>query len=126
METTCTNCKKEVDALKAKCAACGLTLTLEPDEARRARSLRMPSLGALLFTQGWTLGARTYLLFLLSLIPVVGLGVLVVAVLFGRRLSWKHGEWASWEEFEERMHWLDLLSFAWVGILAIGWLFLRK
>ncbi len=126
METTCTNCKLEVDALKAKCAACGLTLVLEPDEAKRARSLRMPSLGALLFTQGWTLGARTYLLFLLSLIPVVGIGVLVVAVLFGRRLSWKHGEWASWEEFEERMHWLDLLSFAWIGIVAIAWLFLRK
>ncbi len=112
--------------MKAKCAACGLTLVLEPDEAKRARSLRMPSLGALLFTQGWTLGARTYLLFLLSLIPVVGLGALVIAVLFGRRLSWKHGEWASWEEFEERMHWLDLLSFVWIGILAIIWLFLRK
>jgi len=126
MQTTCTNCKLEVDALKAKCAACGLTLTLEPDEARRARSLRMPSLGALLFTQGWTLGARTYLLFLLSLIPVVGVGVLIVSVLFGRRLSWKHGEWASWEEFEERMHWLDLMSFVWIGILAIVWIFLRK
>lgn len=126
METICTNCKLEVDALKAKCAACGLTLVLEPDEAKRARSLRMPSLGALLFTQGWTLGARTYLLFLLSLIPVVGIGVLIVAVLFGRRLSWKHGEWASWEEFEERMHWLDLMSFVWIGILAIAWIFLRK
>jgi len=126
METTCSNCKLEVDALKAKCAACGLTLTLEPDEARRARSLRMPSLGALLFTQGFTLGARTYLLFLLSLIPVVGIGVLIVSVLFGRRLSWKHGEWGSWEEFEERMRWLDLMAIAWVGVLGGTWLFLRK
>lgn len=126
MQTTCSSCKKEVDALRAKCAACGLTLMLEPGEKTRARSLRMPSLGALLFTQGWTLGARTYLLFLLSLIPVVGVGVLIVGVLFGRRLSWKHGEWASWEEFEERMKWLDLMAIAWVGILGAIWLFLRK
>ncbi len=126
MQTTCSSCKKEVDALRAKCAACGLTLVLEPIEKTRARSLRMPSLGALLFTQGWTLGARTYLMFLLSLVPFVGIGVLVVAVLFGRRLSWKHGEWASWEEFEERMRWLDLMAIAWVGILGAIWLFLRK
>ena len=99
---------------------------LEPSEAARARSLRTPSLGALLFTQGWTLGARTYLLFLLSLIPVVGFGVLVIGVLFGRRISWKHGGWASWEEFEERMRLLDILSFLWIALLAASWYFLRK
>ncbi len=126
MQTTCSSCKVNVDALKANCAACGLTLTLEPDEARRARSLRMPSLGALLFTQGWTLGARTYLLFLLSLIPIVGIGVLIVSVIFGRRMSWKHGEWTSWEAFEERMRTLDLIAIAWIGMLGAIWLLLRK
>jgi len=93
-------------------------LVMEPDEERRARYLRIPSLGALLFTQGWAFGARLYGWFLLSLIPVFGLIALFVCVAFGRRWSWKHGSWGSWEEFIARMRLLDGIALAWVILLA--------
>jgi hypothetical protein len=114
---TCESCKAEVEAWNVRCGSCGFHLVLEPDEARRARYLRGPSIGALFFTQGWALGARLYVWFVLSLIPVVGLAVLIFALLFGRRWSWKHGGWKDWKEFTMRMKWLDILGVLWIGFL---------
>ena len=81
MKKTCADCKKQVEEWNEKCGGCGFTLVIEPDEKRRARYLRGPSLGALLWTQGWTFGARLYLWFLLSLIPIVGFVALFACLL---------------------------------------------
>ncbi|NBS41696.1 hypothetical protein EBS80_03465 [bacterium] len=126
MESTCANCKAEIDALKAKCHACGIELIVEPSEVARAKSLRRPSLGALFFTQGFALGSRLYGWFLLSLIPIVGFVALAALVVFGRRWSWKRGGWTDWKEFESRMRLLDALAAVWIIGLLIGWWALRK
>ena len=106
------------------CGHCGWHLVLEPSEKVRERYLRVPSLGALLFTQGWALGARLYVWFLLALLPVVGIVMLVLCTLFGRRWSWKYGGWPSWEAFQSRMRLLDALGVAWVVILlTVYWVF---
>lgn len=101
-------------------------MSLEPEEKSQAQYLRRPSLGALFFTQGWTLGARLYLLFLLSLIPIVGIPVLVVCVLFGRRLSWKFGGWSDWGEFTKWMRIMDIVGAAWLVLLAVIYFFSRN
>ncbi len=115
---TCQQCKQQVELWNKQCGSCGFHLVLEPDEVRQARYLRGPSLGAMLFTQGWAFGARLYLWFLLSFVPVVGLIVLFALLIFGRRWSWKHGAWASWDEFTKRMRLLDLIAVIWVLILV--------
>lgn len=116
---TCSQCKIDVEEWNQRCGGCGVHLVLEPDEKQRLRYLRGPSLGALLFTQGWTFGARLYVWFLFSLIPVFGIVALFVCLFFGRRWSWKYGGWASWEEFKARMRLLDGLSIAWVLLLIV-------
>ncbi len=100
-------------------------LVLEPDEDVRARYLRSPSLGALLFTQGWAFGSRLYVWFLISLIPGVGLVALFACIFFGRRWSWKQGGWASWEEFTKRMKLMDVLAVVWILFLLAGYLVAR-
>jgi hypothetical protein len=103
-----------------------MRLVMEPEEAARARYLRGPSLGALLWTQGYAFGARLYLWFLLSLIPIAGVVALVALVMFGRRWSWGRGGWASWEEFQDRMRLLDMIGICWVLTLAIIYFLARK
>ncbi|MFA4845191.1 MAG: hypothetical protein WC654_01385 [Patescibacteria group bacterium] len=125
MSKTCTSCKNAVEAWNEQCRACGFTLVLEPDEKRRARFLRGPALGALLFTQGWTFGARVYFWFLISLIPVVGIAALILCVIFGRRWSWKYGGWSDWGEFVKRMRVMDAIGLCWVAILAWAYLYVR-
>jgi hypothetical protein len=122
---TCASCKHEVEEWNERCGGCGFTLELVPDEKRKARFLRGPSLGALLFTQGWALGARVYFWFLLSLIPVVGIAVLIVCVLFGRRWSWKFGGWESWEAFQSRMRLMDMVGVVWVAVLVGVYFYFR-
>jgi len=125
MNQTCTSCQREVEAWNEKCGGCGFTLELVPDDLRKARYLRTPALGALLFTQGWAFGARLYFWFLLSLVPVFGLIALFVGVFFGRRLSWKYGGWADWEEFTNRMKIMDLIGVAWIFILGAIYFYAR-
>ncbi len=118
MQTTCKQCKDQVDIWNKSCGSCGFHLVLEPDEAVRARYLKGPSLGALLFTQGWAFGARMYVWFLVSLIPVFGLIALFACLFFGRRLSWKQGGWSSWQEFQSRMKVMDIIGGVWIAILV--------
>ncbi|MBI4435759.1 hypothetical protein HY630_03745 [Candidatus Uhrbacteria bacterium] len=125
MNRTCVSCKREVEEWNEKCGGCGFTLELVPDERRKARFLRGPSMGALLFTQGWTFGARLYFWFLISLIPAFGLVALGVCVVFGRRLSWKHGGWSDWEEFQARMRLMDIVGMVWVAMLLGAYLWAR-
>ncbi len=122
---TCADCKNIVEEWNERCGKCGVHLVFEPDEKRKARYLRGPSFGALLFTQGWTMGARLYLWFLFSLIPVFGLVALFVCLFFGRRWSWKHGGWTSWEEFQSRMRLLDGIGIIWVVLLISIYLWRR-
>lgn len=122
----CKQCQHQIDLWNKTCASCGFHLVLEPDEAVRAKYLHGPSLGAMLFTQGWTLGARLYLWFLLSLVPVIGIAVLILCLFFGRNWSWKYGGWKSWSEFQARMKWLDLIAVIWVIILAGVYLWVRS
>lgn len=122
---TCASCKREVEAWNEKCGACGFTLELVPDDRRKARYLRGPSLGALLFTQGWTFGSRLYFWFLISLIPVLGLMALFICLFFGRRLSWKYGGWSDWEEYVARMRFMDAVGVVWVLILVGAYLWVR-
>lgn len=126
MNKTCTSCKAEVEIWNKKCGGCGYTLVLQPDEARRAQYLKTPSLGALLWTQGWTFGARLYLLFLLSLVPLAGFVVLFVCLIYGRRLSWKYGGWEDWSSFQERMRLLDAISLLWIIGVMVGYFYLRS
>jgi len=125
MKQTCTSCKQEVEAWNEKCGACGFTLELVPDDQKKARYLRTPALGALLFTQGWTLGSRMYFWFLLSLIPIVGIVALMISIFFGRRLSWKYGGWSDWNEFTKRMKYMDMLGIVWLVILGVVYLSAR-
>ncbi len=115
---SCIECKQFVDDWNERCGQCGFHLVLEPDEVERARFLRGPALGALLFTQGWMFGARLYVWFLISLIPGVGLVALFAGVFFGRRWSWKRGGFANWNEFRQRMRILDILAISWVVLLV--------
>ncbi|MBI2485025.1 hypothetical protein HYW18_02685 [Candidatus Uhrbacteria bacterium] len=125
-DPVCQNCKALVEEWNKKCGACGVHLVMEPAEAVRARYLRGPSLGALLWTQGWAFGARLYVWFLLSLVPIAGIVALVVLVLFGRRWSWKRGGWASWEEFQDRMRLLDAIGVCWIATLVIIYFIARE
>lgn len=126
MTKTCPECKVLVKEWNEKCQGCGFTLVLEPDDVARARYLRGPSLGALLWTQGWAVGARTYLWFLASLIPIVGIAALIVLTLFGRRMSWARGSWASWAEFQKRMRLMDAIGVAWILILVAVYFLVRR
>jgi hypothetical protein len=125
MNATCTSCKREVEEWNERCKSCGFTLELVPDQRRKARYLRGPSLGALLFTQGWAFGARLYAWFLLSLVPVVGIVALFACLFFGRRWSWKYGGWSDWDEFQNRMRLMDMIGVVWVAILAGLYLYAR-
>lgn len=126
MEKLCVSCQSKVDEWNEKCRGCGYVLVLEPEEKIQAKYLRTPSLGALFFTQGWTLGARLYIPFLLSLIPIVGLPVLFVCVLFGRRLSWKFGGWSDWLEFQKWMRIMDIVGVVWILILVGVYFWFKK
>lgn len=126
MPKICSSCQTKVEDWNEECLDCGYTLILEPEEKTRAKYLRTPSLGALFFTQGWTLGARLYLLFLLSLIPIVGIPVLVVCVLIGRRLSWKFGSWSDWQEFQKWMKIMDVIGIAWIVLLIVVYFIFKK
>ena len=118
-EATCKGCKQQVELWNKNCRGCGFVLVLEPEEKIKQRYLRGPALGALLWTQGWTFGARLYLWFVLSLIPVFGLIALFACLFFGRRWAWKAGGWSDWDEFTERMKLMDALSIVWiVGLLG--------
>jgi hypothetical protein len=125
MHKSCKNCKDKVDLWNKECAGCGYKLVLEPEEEIKKRYLKTPSLGALLFTQGWTFGARLYFWFILSLIPAIGIAALVLCVMFGRRWSWKHGGWSSWEAFQERMRLMDFLGVMWITFLGIFYIIAR-
>jgi len=119
-EETCKQCKASVEAWNERCRECGYHLILEPNERRKARYLRRPSIGALFWTQGWTVGARLYLWFVLSLMPVIGIVALVACTLFGRRWSWKYGGWQDWDTFTERMRLMDILATVWiVGLIGV-------
>ena len=125
MNKTCKTCKKKVEIWNKQCKGCGFTLVLQPEEELKARYLRTPSLGALLFTQGWAFGARLYVWFLISLVPVVGIVALFATLFFGRRWSWKHGGWANWDEFKDRMKLMDTIGIIWIVILLIGYVSAR-
>jgi|SRR3989338_6682352 len=122
----CEHCLASIKQLEKECRTCGFQITVEPTKQVRERFLRVPSLGALLFTQGWTLGARLYLWFVISLIPIAGLAALVACVIFGRRWSWKYGGWRNWETFERRMKILDGIGIIWIIILGISYFFFKK
>ena len=122
---SCPDCSRAVRELQERCRGCGFNIIIEPKAKARARYLRGPSLGALFFTQGWALGARQYLWFVLSLIPIVGVAALIICTLFGRRLSWKTGGWSSWNEYHRRMRLLDIISVIWVIILVVVYLTVR-
>lgn len=126
MNKTCKQCRIQVEEWNERCGGCGFTLVLEPDEKQRARYLRGPSLGALLWTQGWTFGARLYVWFLLSLIPIAGFVALFACLFFGRRWAWKYGGFSDWEEFKSRMRLLDVLAAIWICGVMIGYLYLRS
>ncbi|PJA46735.1 hypothetical protein CO172_03640 [Candidatus Uhrbacteria bacterium CG_4_9_14_3_um_filter_36_7] len=114
----CIQCQKIVEEANKVCTACGYHLVFEPNQEKQAKYLRGPSLGALFFTQGWAFGARLYLWFILSLIPFFGFVVLFVLFFFGRRLSWKSGSWASWQDFEQRMALMDKIAIGWILLLV--------
>lgn len=124
-KTNCPDCKLLVKEWNEKCGGCGYKVVLEPEAKTRAIYLRRPSLGALLWTQGWALGGRAYLWFVISLIPVVGVAALIILTIFGRRISWERGSWASWEEFQSRMRLLDILGVVWI-LLLVGVYFLAR
>ena len=125
MKQVCKQCRHLVEQWDKTCAGCGFHLALVPDEQIQEQYLKTPSLGALLFTQGWTFGARLYVWFLLSLIPGVGLVVLFACLVYGRRWSWKYGGWASWQEYTDRMKTMDYVGMIWVGILLATYLYAR-
>ena len=124
----CESCEALLHEWQERCRDCGVGVTPvnQEEEERKKSYLRWPSLGALLWTQGFSFGARLYILFIMSLIPVVGFAALGVAFLFGRKRSWKYGQWDSWQEFTQRMRLLDMLGAAWVAILITVYFFFRS
>ncbi|HBP00524.1 MAG: hypothetical protein UU48_C0008G0021 [Candidatus Uhrbacteria bacterium GW2011_GWF2_41_16] len=125
MKKSCDLCKAKIEDWNKHCAKCGFTLVLEPDKKIQERFLRCPSLGAILWTQGWSFGARLYFWFFLSLIPLFGFIILFLLFLFGRRWSWKYGGWGSWEEYQSRMRFLDLIGGIWFLGLGVVYLWIR-
>lgn len=124
----CESCEALFHEWQERCRDCGIAVSgvsTEQEEIKKSY-LRIPSLGALLWTQGWTFGARLYVLFLMSLIPGVGFVALGVAFLFGRKLSWKYGSWDNWQTFTQRMRILDMLGAAWVAVLILIYFFFRS
>jgi hypothetical protein len=126
MKKACLACQAKLEEWHEVCDGCGYTVVLEPEEKIRAQYLRTPALGALFFTQGWFLGARLYILFALSLIPIVGIPLLVIGITVGRRLSWKFGGWSDWNEFQQRMRLLDLLGIVWLASLVVIYFVFKK
>jgi hypothetical protein len=122
----CPDCKTLVKEWNKKCEGCGYKLVLEPEAEARASYLRRPSLGALLWTQGWAFGARTYLWFVVSLVPIVGVAALIILVIFGRRISWSRGGWASWDEFQSRMKMMDVIGVIWILMLVVIYFLARS
>ena len=125
MKKKCKECKEHVEIWNKQCQGCGFTLVLEPDEDRKAKYLKTPSLGAMLFTQGWAIGARLYVWFLISVIPIAGFVALFACLFFGRRWSWQQGGWSSWEEYQKRMRLLDGVAIVWVLALLAVYLYVR-
>jgi len=66
-----------------------------------------------------------YLLFVISLIPGVGISALIIGAIFGRRLSWKFGSWGSWQEYTSRMRLLDIIGIVWICLLGFVYLYFR-
>ncbi len=125
MNQVCTQCHKVVEEWNKKCGSCGFHLVMVPDEQLQDQYLKTPSLGALLFTQGWAFGSRLYVWFLISLIPGVGLVALFACLFFGRRWSWKYGGWDSWQQYTQRMKLMDHLGMIWIGVLFTSYLWTR-
>lgn len=125
MAKICEQCQKTIEECNEKCGNCGYVLVMEPEAEIQKKYLRIPSLGALFFTQGWTLGARLYIPFLFSLIPIIGIPNMIICILFGRRLSWKFGGWSDWREFQKWMRILDGVAIVWI-IILIGIVFWFK
>ncbi len=121
----CTNIKVKAKQLDNQAKGCGFRVRLEPAEESMKRYLRTPSLGALLWTQVWAVGARMYFWFVLSLIPIVGFVPLIVLTIRGRQLSWNAGQWESFEVFKRRMRILDIVALVWFGILVGVYLYMR-
>jgi len=89
------------------------------------RYLKRPSPGGLFWTQAYALGTRQYVWFLVSLIPIFGVAALVAMFIFGRRLSWKVGDWESFEEFKRRQGLMDRIAYVWLGLLIAAYLYTR-
>jgi len=121
----CTNIKTEVKKLDRQAEGCGFRVHLESAEESMKRYLRTPSLGALLWTQVWALGARMYFWFILSLIPIVGFVPLIVLTIRGRQLSWNTGQWENFEVFKRRMRILDIVALVWLIIIVGVYLFIK-
>ncbi|PIR47426.1 hypothetical protein COV06_03130 [Candidatus Uhrbacteria bacterium CG10_big_fil_rev_8_21_14_0_10_50_16] len=122
---TCPECLEKLKELQKICGSCGYTVELVPAEELIERYLKRPSPGGLFWTQAYALGTRQYLWFLVSLIPIAGFVALGAMFLFGRRLSWKSGEWDSFAEFKKRQQLMDGLAYAWLGLLIAVFLYMR-
>ncbi len=121
----CPECMEKLKEAQRFCAACGYHVELVPDEVVMERFLRRPSPGGLFWTQAYALGTRQYLWFILSLIPIVGVVALFAMFFYGRRWSWKVGEWENFEEYRRRQILMDRIGYGWLATLLIGYIVVR-
>ncbi|HJN84773.1 MAG TPA: hypothetical protein QF873_00455 [Patescibacteria group bacterium] len=122
---SCPDCLTKLREAQRACKACGYTIELVPKEEVMERYLRRPSPGGLFWTQGYALGTRQYMWFVVSLIPIAGFVALGAMFIFGRRWSWHVGGWSSFDEFKKRQRLMDTLAYVWFGGLVLVWAYLR-
>lgn len=127
METpkTCPECLEKFKEAQRYCESCGYHVELVTNEVVMERFLRRPSPGGLFWTQAYAIGTRQYLWFVVSLVPIAGFVALFAMFFYGRRWSWKVGEWESFEEYRRRQILMDRIGYGWLAVLLIGYIILR-
>jgi hypothetical protein len=105
----CHACSKEIHDGASHCPECGApqpAKTLTQTQAPKPALEPLPTgikgwcWGGFLLNVIWAIRFRIWL-GLLTLIPVVGIGVTIWLGLKGRELAWRKGAWSSVEEFNK-------------------------
>lgn len=125
LKNACPECFTKLKELQKLCHGCGYKIELVTVDEEIERFVKRLSPGGLLWTQAYALGTRQYLWFVLSILPITGFLALPAMFIFGRRWSWRVGDWNSFDEFKQRQKLMDRIGIAWVLFLLLVYLYFR-
>lgn len=75
--------------------------------------------GALLITPIWSIIHKKYLIFILSLIPGVGILASFMSLIYGGRWAWDSKQWESEFIFKENCTYWNIAGFAAIILISI-------